>query len=213
MLGSSPQSETNQALLVECSEILEKSITETRTLSHLLHPPLLDEAGFASAARWFVNGFSERSGIPVSLDLPPDLPRPSEAVEIALFRVLQESLTNVHRHSRAASAEIKVEADAEQIAIEIRDHGRGMPREILEQVGDGTRLGVGLAGMRERIHELGGEFEVKSDENGTTIRATVPFSVREEHQPVSSGTEISAPPVEREERIANAFWRPRGGAS
>ena len=215
MLGSSPQSEKNQALLVECSEILEKSITETRTLSHLLHPPLLDEAGFASAASWFVSGFSERSGILVSLDLPPDLPRPSEAVEIALFRVLQESLTNVHRHSRAASAEIKVEADAEQITIEIRDHGRGMPREILEQVGDGTRLGVGLAGMRERIHELVGEFEVKSDENGTTIRATVPFSVRQEVQPVSSATDVSAPrdEEEREERIANAFWRPRGGAS
>ena len=215
MLASSSQSEKNQALLVECSEILEKSITETRTLSHLLHPPLLDEAGFASAASWFVSGFSERSGIPVSLDLPPDLPRPSEAVEIALFRVLQESLTNVHRHSRAASAEIKVEADAEQITIEIRDHGRGMPREILEQVGDGTRLGVGLAGMRERIHELVGEFEVKSDENGTTIRATVPFSVRQEVQPVSSATDVSAPrdEEEREERIANAFWRPRGGAS
>jgi signal transduction histidine kinase len=108
-----------------------------------------------------------------------------------------------------------VEADAEQITIEIRDHGRGMPREILEQVGDGTRLGVGLAGMRERIHELVGEFEVKSDENGTTIRATVPFSVRQEGQPVSSATDVSASrdEEEREERIANAFWRPRGGAS
>ncbi len=113
MLSASPQPPRNAALLVECSDILEKSIAETRTLSHLLHPPLLDEAGFASAASWFVNGFSERSGIPVSLDLPPDLPRLSEAIEIALFRVLQESLTNVHRHSHTASAEIKVEADAE----------------------------------------------------------------------------------------------------
>ena len=206
MLGTSPQSAKNQALLAECSEILEKSITETRTLSHLLHPPLLDEAGFASAASWFVSGFSERSGISVSLDLPPDLPRLSEAVEIALFRVLQESLTNVHRHSRALSAEIKVEADAEQIAMEIRDHGRGMPRHILEQIEDGTKLGVGLAGMRERIHELGGEFEVTSDGHGTIIRATVPLSLREE------GQQTTAAPEERE-RIANAFWRPRGGVS
>jgi PAS domain S-box-containing protein len=207
MLSASPQSEKNGALLAECSEILEKSITETRTLSHLLHPPLLDEAGFASAASWFVNGFSERSGIPVSLDLPPDLPRLSEAVEIALFRVLQESLTNVHRHSRAASAEIKVEADAEQIAMEVRDYGRGMPQHILEQVEQGTRLGVGLAGMRERIHELGGEFEVASDEHGTTIRATVPLIIREEVQ------QVTAAPPEQEQPIANAFWRPRGGIS
>src|SRR5713101_3011832 len=211
MLASSSQSEKNQALLVECSEILEKSITETRTLSHLLHPPLLDEAGFASAASWFVTGFSERSGIPVSLDLPPDLPRLSEAVEIALFRVLQESLTNVHRHSRAASAEIKVEADAEQITIEIRDHGRGMPREILEQVEEGTKLGVGLAGMRERVHELDGEFEVTSDEHGATVRATVPLSIREEPHQVSAAAREEQ--EEREERIANTFWRPRGGVS
>jgi PAS domain S-box-containing protein len=211
MLSGSPQSEKNQALLAECSEILEKSIAETRTLSHLLHPPLLDEAGFASAASWFVSGFSERSGIPVSLDLPPDLPRPSEAVEIALFRVLQESLTNVHRHSRAASAEIKVEADAEQITMEIRDHGRGMPEEVLEQIEEGTKLGVGLAGMRERIHELGGEFEVKSDENGTAVRATVPLSVREEAHQASAMPE--PPPQPPREPIANAFWRPRGGVS
>jgi PAS domain S-box-containing protein len=179
MLSNAPQSERNQALLEECSEILEKSIIETRTLSHLLHPPLLDEAGFASAASWFVTGFAQRSGIPVSLDLPEDMPRLSEAVEIALFRVLQESLTNVHRHSQAPSAEIKVEADAEQITIEIRDHGKGLPRQVLQQVeGGGIKLGVGLAGMRERIRELGGIFEVTS-EQGTCVRATVPLVIRE----------------------------------
>jgi PAS domain S-box-containing protein len=214
MLRGSAQSEKNAVLLAECSDILQKSIAETRTLSHLLHPPLLDEAGFASAASWFVTGFSERSGIPVSLDLPPDLPRLSESLEIALFRVLQESLTNVHRHSRAASADIKMEADAEQIAIEIRDHGRGMPQQVLEQVEEGARLGVGLAGMRERIRELGGEFSVSSDEHGTTVHATVPLSLREEaDEPRPEAGQSSAGPVEQEERIANAFWRPRGGVS
>jgi PAS domain S-box-containing protein len=220
MLGRSPQPVKNQRLLAECSDILEKSIAETRTLSHLLHPPLLDEAGFASAASWFVSGFSERSGIPVSLDLPPDLRRLSEGVEIALFRVLQESLTNVHRHSRAASAEIKVETDAEQITIEIRDHGRGMPQQVLEHIEDGTRLGVGLAGMRERIRELGGEFEVASDENGTIVRATVPLSAPEEEvEPANPAREAQAEgraeerEEAREEKIANAFWRPRGGTS
>jgi len=182
----------NEALLAECNDILDKSIAETRTLSHLLHPPLLDEAGFSSAASWFVSGFSQRSRIPVSLDLPSDLPRLPESVEIALFRILQESLTNVHRHSRATAAEIKVEADAEQVSIEIRDHGRGMPAYILQQIeGDGTKLGVGLAGMRERIHELGGSFEVTSAHQGTTVRATVPLGVREDPYPLRASAEHS----------------------
>ena len=189
LLGTTPSPERNQALLAECKEVVEKSIVETRTLSHLLHPPLLDEAGFASAASWFVTGFSQRSGIPVALELPEDLPRLSEAVEIALFRVLQESLTNVHRHSQARSAEIKVEVDAEEIAMEISDRGRGMPEHVLQQLrGDGTKLGVGLAGMRERIHELGGSFDVRSGKDGTTIRAVVPLTLREE----SSRAEASA---------------------
>lgn len=192
MLSNSPAGANNEALLAECSEILQKSITETRTLSHLLHPPLLDEAGFASAASWFVSGFSQRSGIPVSLDLPPDMPRLSEQVEIALFRVLQESLTNVHRHSRAHSAEIKVETDAEQISIEVRDHGRGMPEHVLQQIrAESTKLGVGLAGMRERIHELGGVFEVTSDEQGTAVRASVPLSAREDTPEISASAQRS----------------------
>ena len=190
MLGTSPGPESRQALLAECSEILEKAIAETRTLSHLLHPPLLDEAGFASAASWFVTGFSQRSGIPVTLELPDDMPRLSEAVEIALFRVLQESLTNVHRHSKTSAAEIKVDSDAEQISIEVCDHGKGMPEHILEQIrGEGTKLGVGLAGMRERIHELGGTFDVTSDENGTVVRATVPLTIREEPQSARASAE------------------------
>ncbi|HEV2696950.1 MAG TPA: CHASE3 domain-containing protein [Terriglobales bacterium] len=189
MLSKSP-AEQAKPLLNECSDILEKAIAETRTLSHLLHPPLLDEAGFASAASWFVTGFSQRSGIPVSLELPDDMPRLSEAVEIALFRILQESLTNVHRHSQATSAEITVDADAEQITIEVHDHGKGMPKHVLEQIrGDGTKLGVGLAGMRERIHELGGAFDVTSDESGTVVRATVPLSRKEEPQKARAGAE------------------------
>ncbi len=171
-------------LLVECTDILDKAIAETRTLSHLLHPPLLDEAGFSSAASWFVTGFSQRSGIPLSLDFPPDLPRLPQAIEIALFRILQESLTNVHRHSRATSAEIKLDADAEQVTIEIRDYGRGVPKHILQQLaGEGSKLGVGLAGMRERIHELGGVFEVTSDTNGTAVRASIPLGAAEDSIP------------------------------
>jgi PAS domain S-box-containing protein len=192
MLSRSPKGDS-APVLAECSDILEKAISETRTLSHLLHPPLLDEAGFASAASWFINGFSQRSGIPVTLDIPPDLPRLPQTVEIALFRVLQESLTNVHRHSRAPSAEIRVDADAEQITIEIRDHGRGVPKHILQQLdGEGMNLGVGLAGMRERIHELGGTFEVTSDTKGTTVRATVPLGASEESLSAHASADRSA---------------------
>jgi len=101
--------------------------------------------------------------------------------------VLQESLTNVHRHSQAKTAEIKVEVDAEEISMEVSDHGRGMPEHVLRQLrGDGTKLGVGLAGMRERIHELGGAFDVSSDENGTTVRASVPLSIRQESTPTGA---------------------------
>jgi PAS domain S-box-containing protein len=187
MLSSrSPQKDP---LLVECADILERAIAETRTLSHLLHPPLLDEAGFASAASWFVAGFSQRSGIPVSLDLPPDLQRLPDVIEIALFRVLQESLTNVHRHSRAKSAEISVDVDAEQVTIEIRDHGRGMPPHVIRQIeAETSKLGVGLAGMRERIHELGGRFVVSSDASGTTVQATIPLGI-DHAVPVRVGTE------------------------
>jgi PAS domain S-box-containing protein len=187
MLGS--RSSQKDPLLVECADILERAIAETRTLSHLLHPPLLDEAGFASAASWFVAGFSQRSGIPVSLDLPPDLQRLPDVIEIALFRVLQESLTNVHRHSRAKSAEISVEVDAEHVTIEIRDHGRGMPPHIIRQIeAETSKLGVGLAGMRERIHELGGRFVVSSNDRGTTVQASIPLGV-DHPAPVRVGTE------------------------
>jgi PAS domain S-box-containing protein len=191
MLAS--RSAQKDPLLVECADILERAISETRTLSHLLHPPLLDEAGLASAASWFVAGFSQRSGIPVSLDLPPDLQRLPEAIEIALFRIVQESLTNVHRHSRAKSAEISLDVDAEQVTIEVRDHGRGMPPHIIRQIeAETSKLGVGLAGMRERIHELGGVFAVSSDQHGTTVRATIPLGIDQSTPPVRLGTEHMA---------------------
>jgi signal transduction histidine kinase len=124
--------------------------------------------------------------------MPPDLPRLPDAVEIALFRVLQEGLTNVHRHSHTTSAEITVEADAEQVTIEIRDHGRGMPHEILQKVeNESSRFGVGLAGMRERIHELGGTLEISSDPQGTAVRARVPL-IGEQSLPARAGAEWTA---------------------
>jgi PAS domain S-box-containing protein len=173
-----PNTRDKAGLFTECSEILERCISETRTLSHLLHPPLLDEAGFASAAKWFVNGFSQRSGIPVSFILAPNFPRLPEAIEIALFRVLQESLTNVHRHSRTAGAEIRVELRPQDVMLEVTDHGRGIPSKVLAPIQkNGMQTGMGLAGMRERVNELDGRLEIDSNAQGTTIKVILPLAL------------------------------------
>jgi PAS domain S-box-containing protein len=186
-------SEKNRDNLNECVDLLDRAIGETRTLSHLLHPPLLDEAGFSSAANWFVSGFSQRSGIPVTLALPPDLRRLPNSTEIALFRVLQESLTNVHRHSRSASAEIRLKTDAEWVTLRITDHGRGIDPELLRKMRfDGTHTGVGLAGMRERMRELGGKLEISSTADGTIIEASIPADVMPEDAAIGSPLPFSS---------------------
>lgn len=176
LLGQ-PNTRDKDGLFAECSEILERCISETRTLSHLLHPPLLDEAGFASAAKWFVSGFSQRSGIPVNFNLAPNFPRLPETVEIALFRVLQESLTNVHRHSQTRGADIRVELRPTDVMLEVTDHGRGIPSNVLGPIRkNGMQSGMGLAGIRERVNELDGLLEIESNSGGTTIRVTLPTS-------------------------------------
>lgn len=159
------------------TDTLEKCLTETRTISYLLHPPLLDEVGFSSAAKWYVEGFSERSGIPVNLIIPNELKRLPDALEIALFRILQESLTNIHRHSHSQSVDIQLELGAEHITLQVKDYGAGISAELLERFrANGTGVGLGLRSMRERISELGGRFEIQSDKNGTLLKVTAPLS-------------------------------------
>jgi PAS domain S-box-containing protein len=191
-LLAQPSTRDKAALFVECSEILERCISETRTLSHLLHPPLLDEAGFASAAKWFVHGFSQRSGIPVTFDLEANFPRLPEAIEIVLFRVLQESLTNVHRHSRAGGAEIHLDLQPHEVILEVSDQGCGIPSHVLIPIKkNGTQGGVGLAGMRERVNELGGRLEIDSSGQGTTIRVTLPLVAADGKHALRDATEYS----------------------
>jgi PAS domain S-box-containing protein len=165
-----------EKLASECSEIVETCLTETRTISHLLHPPLLDETGFGSAAQWYADGFAQRSGIKVNINLPPELDRLHKDVEIALFRALQEGLTNVHRHSGATAVDICVRVDTEQVHLEISDNGRGIPKKQLAQLADGNGApSVGIAGMRERVRELRGSFEIKSDRTGTRVILAIPL--------------------------------------
>jgi len=159
-------------------ESVERSIVETRTLSCLLHPPLLDEVGFASAARWYTDEFAKRSGIVVKLHLPDGIDRLPELAEIALFRILQESLTNVHRHSGSASVEIQLKANGHQAVFTIRDFGRGMPTESQGSQTNGNHFGVGLSGMRERVTDLGGNFEIQSDGGGTAITVSIPLAAQ-----------------------------------
>jgi len=166
-----------QALVDDLNALADEALQEVRTTSYLLHPPLLDEAGIASAARWFLEGFARRSGIDVEVDIPQKMERPGRNCELVLFRVLQESLTNVHRHSGASVASVRLQPDKGYVQLEISDNGKGIPQDRLNNLSK-TRnsTGVGIAGMRERVRELGGELEIRSAGSGTTLRASLPIS-------------------------------------
>jgi signal transduction histidine kinase len=164
----------NQPLLAESLDLTDKAITEVRTISHLLHPPLLDELGFHSAVRWYTDGFAKRSGIRVELQLSEVMERLPREIELALFRVLQESLTNVHRHAKASCVEIEVQSTDYEVILIVCDDGAGIDQNVLGRFRAGQAGGIGLAGMRERLAELGGKLEVESWAGGTEIRATLP---------------------------------------
>ncbi len=161
--------------IADNATILQQLSDEIRTMSYLLHPPLLDESGLSSALRWYIEGFTQRSKINVSLELPPDVNRLSRDLELSLFRIVQECLTNIHRHSGSASALVRLSESAGQIKLEVTDYGKGIPREKLSAPA-GKGLGVGLRGMRERVRQLGGDLGVQSNGNGTTISAMVPLN-------------------------------------
>jgi two-component system, NarL family, sensor kinase len=168
--------ETQQTL--SDSLVLNKEISaEIRTLSYLLHPPLLDELGLSSAARWYAAGFTKRTGIPIDIDVPQEIKRLSPDAEVAIFRVLQESLTNVHRHANTQKARLRISTTADEIKVEIEDYGKGIqlgksksPQESV------ARLGVGIQGMTERIRQLGGRLEITpGPKRGTLVTATLPL--------------------------------------
>jgi len=173
MLRQAPERED---LWSEADKLMEQCISEVRTLSYLLHPPTMDAAGFASAARWYVEGYGQRSGLNVTLDAPADLGRLPDAIELALFRVLQEALTNVHRHSGASATDVLVWHDAEHVVLEIKDNGHGIPAELLSHFhSTGAGTGVGIAGIRERVRELGGKLTLESNSSGTLVRVAIPL--------------------------------------
>jgi PAS domain S-box-containing protein len=161
--------------LDENATLIEQASQEIRTMSHLLHPPLLDEVGLESALRWYTDGFAQRSKISVHLQLAPDfsegLPRD---LALALFRIVQECLTNVHRHSESSSTFVTLARSWNEITLEVKDKGKGISPEIQSKISSGQSSGVGFRGMRERIHQFGGRLQVRCDEDGTRIVAILP---------------------------------------
>jgi signal transduction histidine kinase len=175
----------SSSMLQETRKLIDHAVSSIRTMSYLLHPPLLDEAGFEAAAHWFIDGFATRTAMAIKTnfshpDEPPaglsKTPRMPEVVELALFRALQEGLTNAHRHSESPHVEVKFQRLPDRAVLEIQDFGRGVPPAVMDRFHrTGTGSGVGLAGICERVKELGGDFTIESTDAGTTLRSTVPL--------------------------------------
>ena len=199
------QDPSTMLLASEVSALADQAIQEIRPMSSLLHPPLLDEVGFACAAEWYIEGFAKRTGVNVKLDIATAQERLPTGTEIALFRVLQESLTNVHRHSGASEVSVCFYHQLQKIVLEIRDDGSGIPTERLARLSETTaETGVGLAGMRERMNELNGKLEIESDGHGTTVRAIVPHSAATLSGRLSDRQQGIAPSIPRSSQLIPA---------
>ena len=194
-----------QEALDEGRDIVRMVGEEIRTLSYLLHPPLLDESGLGSAVRWYAEGFQKRSGIRLNVNISPGLGRLSTDVEMALFRVVQESLTNVHRYSGSPDAEINVVDTLDAVKLEIIDHGRGIQTGAVRTKVEGiASLGVGIPGMRERIRQFGGQLEVDFGREGTRVSASVPLKKAKVAPLVEEAEEVA---------VASTNGNPNGDAA
>jgi signal transduction histidine kinase len=158
----------------ECLRLVDQSIMEVRTMSYLLYPPMLEEMGLEIAISWYLDGFAKRSGVPAKLEMPQPVGRVQRETELAIFRILQESLTNLDRHSGSPTAQVRLSKTNGQLLLEISDQGKGIPAPVLESVQNvsGT-MGIGIRGMTERMRQLGGKLEVISTSAGTTVKAMV----------------------------------------
>jgi signal transduction histidine kinase len=181
------------ATLTDSEDLVQEMCKEVRTISHLLHPPLLDEAGLSSALDWYAKGFAERSKIAVDLDCPDDFGRMPREMETAVFRLVQECLTNIHRHSGSATAKIRLHRSKHEVVIEVGDKGKGIPAEKLDRMTSAGSPGVGITGMKERVRQLGGTLEINSDGSGTRIIARLPISETSSNDDLSSTPETTSP--------------------
>lgn len=199
-------------MLQETRKLIDHAVSSIRTMSYLLHPPLLDEVGFEAAAHWFIDGFGKRSAMVIRTNFShPDsrpagllkTPRMPDVVELALFRALQEGLTNAHRHSSSPSVEVRFQRLPDRVILEIQDFGRGLPESVMDRFrATGTGSGVGLAGIHERVKELGGEFTVQSTSTGTTLRSEIPLQIESAQRDAAAATEVKELPLS-ETRLRN----------
>jgi signal transduction histidine kinase len=175
VLREQPSAESREQSIADISRLIDGALQQVRSVSYLLHPPLLDEVGLRSALGWYVDGLSKRGGIEITMGTqPPDFPRLASELETTLFRVIQEALTNVFRHSRASKACVMLEKKESEVALTIRDDGVGVPVEISEFRPDS--IGVGIGGMRQRIKELGGELLLRNANPGTIVEVLIPMA-------------------------------------
>lgn len=175
----------------DSASLVKQMSDDIRTTSYLLHPPLLDEMGLLSALEWYVQGFAERSKIPVEFDCAQKLGRFSREVEIATFRVVQECLTNIHRHSGSPSAAVRITLSDGHLQVEVSDKGKGIPRDKREQMESGGTVGVGIRGMRERIRQLGGSLKVTSGGVGTGTRVAAQLPALEPSPVQAASSEVA----------------------
>jgi signal transduction histidine kinase len=171
--------------VAENALMVEEINKQIRTISYLLHPPLLDETGLPSALRWYVDGFSERGKIEVKLNIPSDFQRLPEEMELSIFRMVQECLTNIHRHAASPTAAIRITQDNGYLTVEIEDAGKGIPVEKQLALESSVQTGVGFRGMRERLRRLGGTLEIQSNGHGTLVTAILPVA----HAPVTTASQ------------------------
>ena len=150
---------------------LDELSQQLRTISHLLHPPLLDEVGLSSAIRSYLEGFTERSKINVGLEIADDFGRLARDLETTIFPVVQECLTNIHRHSGSPVAKVRITRRDSQVRVEVADRGKGIPADKMQAMNGDAKLGVGIRGMRERIRQLGGDLDITSGRQGTVVVA------------------------------------------
>lgn len=167
-------SDRGKAYLEECCGLIDQALSEVRTISYLLHPPLLEELGLAGVLPWYVSGFSDRSRIRVALDMPKEMGRLPREIELGLFRIVQECLTNVHRHSNSSTASISLSLADSQVRLKIADQGKGMAATSAESGDQRRSRGVGLSGIRERVANLGGHMQIRSGDWGTAIEVIFP---------------------------------------
>jgi signal transduction histidine kinase len=165
-----------EKLLEQCSALTSSILEELRTLSYLLHPPMLDECVLNLALQWYVDGINQRDGLHVNVDIAEGLRRLTQEAELALFRIVQASLTNVYLHSKASEAKLTIRQNRNGVIVAISDNGQGIPDGVLDRSSRTKSVGIGITGMRERVEQLGGRLEIETGSDGTRVNATVPDS-------------------------------------